>query len=162
MEAAARLSARYISGRQLPDKAVDLLDTAAARVKISVSSKPDYIDDRERQIKTLERELAAIQRDIEAETRIDDGRSAELEAEIAGIEKDLVGLNQRWEKERDAVTRVLDLRQQLARLRDPADEVAQTDEQEAEAESPEQRRPIRETDQAGAGSGHGGVGGDSG
>ena len=136
VEAAARLSARYISGRQLPDKAVDLLDTAAARVKISVSSKPDYIDDRERQIKTLERELAAIQRDIEAETRGDDGRSAELEGEIASIEKDLVGLHQRWEKERDAVTRVLDLRKQLARLRGPAEEVSQTDEQETAAETP--------------------------
>ena len=136
VEAAARLSARYISGRQLPDKAVDLLDTAAARVKISVSSKPDHIDDRERQIKTLERELSAIQRDIEAETRIDDGRCAELEAEIAGIEEDLVGLNQRWEKERDAVNRVLDLRQQLARVRNPVDESAQADEQEPDAASP--------------------------
>jgi len=136
VEAAARLSARYISGRQLPDKAVDLLDTAAARVKISVSSKPDQIDDRERQIKTLERELSAIQRDIESETRVDDGRCAELEAEIAGIEEGLVGLNQRWEKERDAVNRVLELRQQLARLRDPGDEAAQTDEQEADAAPP--------------------------
>ena len=137
VEAAALLSARYISGRQLPDKAVDLLDTAAARVKISVSSKPDYIDDRERQIKTLERELSAIQRDIEAETRADDGRSAELEAEIAAIEADLVGLNQRWEKERDAVNRVLELRQQLARLRDPGvEEEAETDDQESAPESP--------------------------
>ena len=94
VEAAARMSARYISGRQLPDKAVDLLDTAAARVKISVTSKPDHIDDRERRIKTLQREQGAIQRDIEAETRADDGRSAELEDEIAGIEKDLEVLNQ--------------------------------------------------------------------
>jgi type VI secretion system protein VasG len=136
VEAAARLSARYISGRQLPDKAVDLLDTAAARVKISVSSKPDNIDDKERQIKTLARELGAIQRDIEAETRIDDGRCAELEGEIASIEQDLIGLNQRWEKEREAVTRVLDLRQQLAQLRDSGDAVSQTDDEESEAETP--------------------------
>ena len=129
VEAAARLSARYISGRQLPDKAVDLLDTAAARVKISVTSKPDHIDDRERRIKTLNRERDAIQRDIEAETRVNDGRSAELETEIAGIEEELTGLNQRWEKERDSVTRVLDLRKQLARLRNPGQEVARTDDQ---------------------------------
>jgi type VI secretion system protein VasG len=135
VEAAARLSARYISGRQLPDKAVDLLDTSAARVKISVTSKPDTIDDRERQIKTLNRELSAIQRDIETETRIDDGRSAELEAEIASIEKDLEGLNRRWEKERDAVSRVLDLRQQLARLRNPGDEATQTDDQHTDPET---------------------------
>ena len=146
VEAAARLSARYISGRQLPDKAVDLLDTAAARVKISVSSKPDYIDDRERQIKTLERELSAIQRDIEAETRLDDGRSEELEGEIADIEKNLIGLNQRWEKERDAVNQVLDLRKQLARLRDPgAEEGTQTDDQESATESPATENADSET-----------------
>jgi len=146
VEAAARLSARYISGRQLPDKAVDLLDTAAARVKISVSSKPDYIDDRERQIKTLERELSAIQRDIEAETRIDDGRSEELEGEIADIENNLIGLNQRWEKERDAVNQVLELRQQLARLRDPgAEEGTQTDDQESATDSPAKENADPET-----------------
>ncbi len=117
VEAAARMSARYISGRQLPDKAVDLLDTAAARVKISVSSKPDAVDDRDRRIKTLQRELDAIQRDIETETRQDDGRVAELEAEIAVLGIELAALTERWEREREVVTRVLDLRQRLARAK---------------------------------------------
>ena len=53
--AAAELSSRYISGRQLPDKAVDLLDTSAARVKIALSAKPDVIEDRERAMQALER-----------------------------------------------------------------------------------------------------------
>ncbi len=130
VEAAARMSARYISGRQLPDKAVDLLDTAAARVKISVSSKPDAIDDRERQIQTLKREQGAIQRDIEAETRSDDGRCAELDLEVENIEKELLTLDQAWQLERDAVTNVLDLRQQYAQLRDP--ELASLDEDSAD------------------------------
>jgi type VI secretion system protein VasG len=118
VEAAAQMSARYISGRQLPDKAVDVLDTAAARVKISVTSKPDFIDDRERQVKTLDRALTALRRDIEAETLSDDGRVAELEQRIADIEQELVGLNARWQEEREAVSQVLELRKQLAQARD--------------------------------------------
>ncbi|MFQ5773103.1 MAG: type VI secretion system ATPase TssH [Kiloniellaceae bacterium] len=114
VEAAARMSARYISGRQLPDKAVDVLDTASARVKISVSSKPDALDDRKRRIKTLERELNAIRRDIEAETRPNDGRVEELEAEIAAVRDESAELTRRWEAEREVVGRVLDLRRRLA------------------------------------------------
>ncbi len=115
VEAAARMSARYVSGRQLPDKAVDVLDTASARVKISISSKPDAIDDRERRIKALERERAAVRRDIEAETRNDDGRIAELDEEIDAIQDELDELGQRWEAERGHVERILELRQALAR-----------------------------------------------
>jgi type VI secretion system protein VasG len=120
VEAAAQMSARYISGRQLPDKAVDVLDTAAARVKISVTSKPDFIDDRERRVKSLDRALSALRRDIEAETLSEDGRAAELQQQVADIEQELVGLNTRWEEEREAVTQVLELRKQLAHARDSA------------------------------------------
>ncbi|MDH5378256.1 MAG: AAA family ATPase, partial [Gammaproteobacteria bacterium] len=63
--ATAELSERYISGRQLPDKAVDLLDTACARVKISMSSKPPMLDEMEKKKASLQRELVAIQRDLE-------------------------------------------------------------------------------------------------
>ena len=75
VEAAARLAARYVSGRQLPDKAVDVLDTAAARVKISVTAKPDALDDRERRLQTLERERDAIRRDVESGVRQASGTS---------------------------------------------------------------------------------------
>jgi len=114
VEAAARLAARYISGRQLPDKAVDVLDTAAARVKISITAKPDQVDDRERRIRTLERELHAIQRDIDAGTRPDDGRIGELNATIAGVRTELEGLDARWQAERAEAERILDLRRTLA------------------------------------------------
>ncbi len=114
VEAAARLAARYISGRQLPDKAVDVLDTAAARVKISITAKPDQVDDRERRIRTLERELNAIQRDMDAGTRADDGRVAELNGVIAGIRTELEGLEARWQGEREQAERILELRRTLA------------------------------------------------
>ncbi|MEJ2691653.1 MAG: type VI secretion system ATPase TssH [Candidatus Thiodiazotropha sp.] len=136
VEAAAQMSARYISGRQLPDKAVDVLDTAAARVKISVTSKPDFIDDRERQVKTLDRALSALRRDIEAETLSDDGRAAELEQQIAGLEQELVGLNARWQEEREAVSQVLELRKQLATARDAAPQSDSPGSQEGETDSP--------------------------
>jgi type VI secretion system protein VasG len=110
---AARLSARYISGRQLPDKAVDLLDTACARVKISLSSKPDSIDDRERRIQSLERELAAVRRDVEAGNRADDGAMAELERKIREVEDELESLRDRWEAEKVAVSHLLELRRAM-------------------------------------------------
>jgi type VI secretion system protein VasG len=114
VEAAARLAARYISGRQLPDKAVDVLDTAAARVKISITAKPDQVDDRERRIRTLEREMHAVQRDMDAGTRADDGRVAELNETIAGVGKELEALEARWHGEREQAGRILELRRTLA------------------------------------------------
>jgi type VI secretion system protein VasG len=114
VEAAAHFSARYISGRQLPDKAVDVLDTATARVKISISAKPNRLDDIERQIQTLERELQAIHRDIAANLRTEDEKTAELVQRINELTENRESLTQHWEKERDAVTTVLDLRQRLA------------------------------------------------
>jgi len=110
IEAAAHFSARYISGRQLPDKAVDVLDTATARVKISVSAKPAELDDLERQIQTLERELEAIRRDIAANLRTEDARTAELTEKIEQLNQEREELTQRWEKEREAVTILLNLR----------------------------------------------------
>ncbi|MFQ5674485.1 MAG: AAA family ATPase, partial [bacterium] len=71
--AAANLSARYISGRQLPDKAVDVLDTACARVKISLTSKPAVLEDLEKSIQSLEREKNALTRDVNS------GRSKDQE-----------------------------------------------------------------------------------
>jgi type VI secretion system protein VasG len=118
IEAAAHFSARYISGRQLPDKAVDVLDTAAARVKISVTAKPVRLDDLERQIQTLERELAAIRRDIAAKLRTEDERTAELTDKINQLNQERDELTQTWEKEREAVNTVLDLRQQLAQTQE--------------------------------------------
>lgn len=130
IEAAAHFSARYISGRQLPDKAVDVLDTAAARVKISVSAKPDHLDGLERQIKTLEREREAIRRDNEYANQ-EEGRNGgekritELTNQINSLNQDCAELTQHWEKERDAVTSVLELRQRFAQAQ--AEENSETD-----------------------------------
>ncbi len=113
VSAAAHLSARYISGRQLPDKSVDVLDTASARVKLSQSAKPAVVDDAERRIATLRRELDAIERDMASDDQEYDDRVDELNAQIAATEAELATLNERWGKERALVDRVLALRARL-------------------------------------------------
>ncbi|MCB2186782.1 MAG: type VI secretion system ATPase TssH [Deltaproteobacteria bacterium] len=103
--AAANLSARYISGRQLPDKAVDLIDTAAARVRIGLTSKPGRLDDLERRLASLDREINALTAEKEPTT----DELEELE-EAKQKREDLAGqvaeLTERWEKEKGFVAQV--------------------------------------------------------
>jgi type VI secretion system protein VasG len=110
--AAARLSSRYISGRQLPDKAVDLLDTAAARVKIGLSSRPDVLEDRLVRVRILERELGALDRDAQAGVKVDKDRLRQLKQEIAAENKAFGQLEGRWKKENEAASRLIELRNQ--------------------------------------------------
>ncbi|MBA4790886.1 MAG: type VI secretion system ATPase TssH [Rhizobiales bacterium] len=113
---AAQLSARYISGRQLPDKAVDVLDTACARVKLSLSSRPQALEGNERRIAMLERELAALHRDHATLGTAPDARCAEIEAEIAGLRIDIAAMESRWQAEKALVDRILALRQEMNAL----------------------------------------------
>jgi type VI secretion system protein VasG len=116
--AAAEMSARYISGRLLPDKAVDVLDTASARVKLSQSTKPASLEGLEQHLATLDRERTAIQRDIETGVSQSHTRIAELDEEIETAEADRTALEARWHEEQGLAGRMLELREQLA-----ADEV---------------------------------------
>src|SRR3990172_7580509 len=110
---AAELSSRYISGRQLPDRAVDLLDTSAARVKISLSAKPDVIEDRERAVQALERQKSAIERDKVHGIAVDEEKLAGTVAKIAEGKSGIMTLTTRWKKEQEVVHRVLDLRKEI-------------------------------------------------
>lgn len=114
--AAARMSARYISGRQLPDKAVDVIDTAAARVKLSLTNKPTPIDDKERRVAEYHRELDAIHRDLNAGTVHLDHvapRMAEIKDAIRGLSEQIATLTLQWESEAALVGRIQDLRRRL-------------------------------------------------
>jgi len=112
--AAAELSDRYITGRLLPDKAVDLLDTASARVRIGLGIKPAELERMERQLSGLERELVALQRDRANGFPVEDERLAAIAEEQGSIEATRATLESRWTEERDAAVRVLDARKQLA------------------------------------------------
>ena len=110
VETAAAMSARYISGRQLPDKAVDVLDTACARVKISLTTKPGAIEDLEQKIRVKSRERDALERDIESGRSKANDRLQELKDEIAAYEEELTTLLVDWEQQKEMVKHVIDLR----------------------------------------------------
>ena len=113
IEAAVRLSARYITGRQLPDKAVDLLDTCGARVKVALQQKPAAVENCEVLIANLSRELAALQRDASEGVTIDETRVKELGEQIAVGNDDLVELQAHYVEEKACVQKVIEARQAM-------------------------------------------------
>jgi type VI secretion system protein VasG len=110
IEATVRLSARYIAGRLLPDKAVDLLDTAAARVHIGQTAKPGRVEDLERSISALGREKEALDRDRQGGALVDPAREAGVERALGGARVELASVSARWKAQQDALERVLALR----------------------------------------------------
>ena len=108
--AAARLSSRYIAGRQLPDKAVDLLDTAAARVKIGRATRPEPVDMLERNMQAHTREREALLGDERMRSMSSGDRVAELDAELAKLAGERDVLMKRFALEQAAVNKVLALR----------------------------------------------------
>jgi len=116
LEAAVRLSHRYIPARQLPDKAVSLLDTACARVAISQSSEPAEVEDCRRRIEALETELGIIGRETAVGVETAE-RERSAGGKLAAERERLVGLQARWDAEQAVVAQILDLR---ARLRGTA------------------------------------------
>lgn len=122
--AAAELSSRYISGRQLPDKAVDLLDTSAARVKILLTAKPDVIEDHERSMQALQREQNAIERDRMHSIAVDEERLQNIQKELDGLADELKNLKERWLREQNAANTLIEKRKELYGLKNqdpPAD-----------------------------------------
>jgi ATP-dependent Clp protease ATP-binding subunit ClpB len=116
--AAATLSNRYISGRQLPDKAIDLVDEAASRLRMEIDSAPEEIDQLQRLVDRLTMEELALQ-DEKDEASVE--RLAALRADKADKEEELNGLKARWEAEKAGLNRVGDLKAKLDELRSAAD-----------------------------------------
>lgn len=113
LSAAANLGSRYIAGRQHPDKGVDLMDTAAARVKIAMTCKPAAIDDMEREIVTITREQEALERDLNEGVEGLEERIGEIKDRVAELEQAVATSTGRWKTEQEAAQKVLDLRAQL-------------------------------------------------
>ncbi|MCK5770069.1 ATP-dependent chaperone ClpB [Algiphilus sp.] len=112
--AAAKLSHRYITDRQLPDKAIDLVDEAASRIRIEIDSKPEALDRLERRLIQLKIEREAIGGDEDESARR--GR-ATLDEEIAKLESEFGELESRWQAEKAEVAGSQDLKEQLERVR---------------------------------------------
>jgi len=116
--AAATLSNRYISGRQLPDKAIDLVDEAASRLRMEIDSAPEEIDQLRRQVDRLTMEELALANEKDAASV---ERLAALRADKADKKEALAALNARWEAEKAGLNRVGDLKAKLDELRSKAD-----------------------------------------
>ncbi|MEW6894792.1 ATP-dependent chaperone ClpB [Trueperella pyogenes] len=114
--AAATLSDRYISGRQLPDKAIDLVDEAASRLRMELDSSPEEIDVLQRQVDRLTMEKSYLE-DTEDNDAAAADRLERIEAELADKSEELAVLNARWEAEKAGRNKVGDLRVKLDELR---------------------------------------------
>ncbi|WP_298350300.1 ATP-dependent chaperone ClpB [Runella sp.] len=118
--AAVELSSRYISDRFLPDKAIDLMDEAAAKLRLEMDSVPEELDDINRRIMQLEIERAAIRREN------DKDKESRLNKEIEDLNEDRNALKAQWELEKGKITEVRALKEQLEQLRLEADQAERT------------------------------------
>jgi type VI secretion system protein VasG len=116
--AAAELSARYLAGRQLPDKAVDVLDTACARVRISLAAAPESLERLRGELAEGGRQRQALRRDAEAGLLIDHEALDALEDRLAAAVDESAALETLWTEQKELAERLLDLRQQLAKARE--------------------------------------------
>ncbi len=121
--AAAMLSDRYITARQLPDKAIDLIDEAASRLRIEIDSMPFEIDVVERRIRQLEIEKAALAKESDDASRV---RLETLDEELASLSEERDGMVAHWQSEKDAITAIRDAKE--------AQETAKIDAERAERE----------------------------
>ncbi|HEY3672952.1 MAG TPA: ATP-dependent chaperone ClpB [Acidimicrobiia bacterium] len=116
--AAAVLSHRYIPARQLPDKAIDLIDEAASRLRIEIDSMPFEIDVVERRIRQLEIEKAALAKETDDQSA---ARRGAIEEELATLAEDRDAMVAHWQNEKDAITEIRDLKERLENARTEAE-----------------------------------------
>jgi len=116
--AAAALSHRYITGRQLPDKAIDLVDEAASRLRMEIDSSPEEIDTLRRQVDRLQMEEMALAREDDPSSR---ARLEKLRSDLADRKEQLAALTARWEREKAGLNRVGELKERLDALRGQAE-----------------------------------------
>lgn len=114
--AAAQLSNRYIADRQLPDKAIDLMDEAAAKLRLEIDSMPEELDELDRRIRQLEIEREALRRENDEE------KIAALNEEISNLSEKLSGLKARWEEEKELMAQVQNCKVQIEEFRVQAEE----------------------------------------
>ena len=148
VDAAVRLSHRYIPARQLPDKAVALLDTACARVAVSQHAEPAQVEDCRHRIDALQIELDIARR----ETKVgigDPQRPAAIEAQLSELQQQLTQLSERWQEELGLIGQIIDLRAQLHQQdAESADDAAPEDGEPAPEERAESAEPAEAAEPA--------------
>ncbi|WP_250121788.1 ATP-dependent chaperone ClpB [Chroococcidiopsis sp. CCMEE 29] len=111
--AAATLSSRYISDRFLPDKAIDLVDEAAARLKMEITSKPEELDEIDRKILQLEMERLSLEKESNPASR---ERLERLEKELADLKEEQRTLNAQWQSEKDIINKIQSIKEEIDRV----------------------------------------------
>jgi len=111
--AAATLSSRYISDRFLPDKAIDLVDEAAARLKMEITSKPEELDEIDRKILQLEMEKLSLQKESDLASR---ERLERLEKELADLKEEQAVLRVQWQSEKDIITKIQSIKEDIDKI----------------------------------------------
>lgn len=111
--AAATLSNRYISDRFLPDKAIDLVDEAAAKLKMEITSKPEELDEIDRKILQLEMERLSLQKEDDVLSR---ERLEKLEKELANLKEEQSELNAQWQSEKEVIDQIRTLKEEIDRV----------------------------------------------
>lgn len=117
--AAATLSHRYITDRFLPDKAIDLMDEAASRLRMEVDSKPEELDALDRQILQMQIEAEALKKE---DDKVSKERLGKLEEELAGLQEQSAQMTAKWQSERDKLESARELKEQLDRARADLDQ----------------------------------------
>ncbi len=147
--AAARLSHRYISGRQLPDKAIDLVDEAASRIRMEMDSKPESMDRLERRLIQRKIELEALKGETDEAT---EKRRAALEETIGDLEREYADLDEVWTAEKASVAGVQQVKESLESARQQLDEARRSSDLARMAELQHGRIPAleRQLDEAAA------------
>ncbi len=146
VSAAVKLSNRYISGRFLPDKAVDLLDTSAARVAVGLTTRPALLEDLDRRIDHLDTAISAIKRDEASGMPPDVGMLAEMETTRKSIVEEQEAVEKRWKTELEAVNRIRELRGQLKEFTSPEEPADKTEETQARGESADEEERAESTE----------------
>ena len=111
--AAATLSSRYISDRFLPDKAIALVDEAAARLKMEITSKPEELDEIDRKILQLEMEKLSLQKESDLASR---ERLERLEKELADLKEEQAVLRVQWQSEKDIITKIQSIKEDIDKI----------------------------------------------
>ena len=148
--AAASLSNRYITSRQLPDKAIDLVDEAASRLRMEIDSSPEEIDKLRRSVERMKMQRFALEKETDVGSK---ERLHRLASELADAEEELRGLEARWEAEKHGLNQVGDLKAKIDELRTEADRLQREGELQSAAEIlygqiPELQQQLARADQA--------------
>src|SRR5437016_181971 len=138
---AATLSSRYITDRFLPDKAIDLIDEAAARLRIAIDSLPQEIDEVERKITQLEIELAALAKEKDKASK---ERKTKIEQEVAGLREKSNAMKAQWQAEKDAIQKIQAKKAELEKLRMEAEQATRRGDLQKAAEISYGRLPAIE------------------